>query len=121
MKILKLTDQYEYEVALFMHKYINNMLPSSFNEIYKFNHEIQDYHRTRQSSQLNILRCDSEFARKLPLYNYPVVWNKWSEFLPSKDQYKTLTVVKKIIKTTILDKYVDNVVCKNPFCKQCFK
>ncbi len=38
MKILKLTDQYKYEAALFMHKYINNRLPISFKHLFKFNY-----------------------------------------------------------------------------------
>ena len=64
MKILNLADQYEYEAALFMFKYVNNRLPLSFDHVFQFNHEVQTSHQTRQSSQMQVKRCNSNFAKK---------------------------------------------------------
>ena len=50
--ILKLNDLYESQVALFMHHYISNLLPMSFDKTYNFNYEIQEDHQTRQSNQM---------------------------------------------------------------------
>jgi hypothetical protein len=49
-KILKLNDLYEHKVILFMHDYIANKLPSSFNAIYIFNRDLPNSHNTRRSN-----------------------------------------------------------------------
>ena len=64
MNILNLADQYEYEAALFMFKYVNNRLPLSFDHAFQFKHEVQTSHQTRQSSQMQVIRCNSNFAQK---------------------------------------------------------
>ena len=75
---MKLKDQYEYEAAIHMYKFVHNMLPLSFKHTFKFHYEFQSSHLTRQSSLIYIKRCDSNFARKLPLFAFPIIWNNWS-------------------------------------------
>ena len=81
--ILKINDQYDYEVAMFMRDYMRNKLPVSFQNTYQHNYEIQESHQTRSSNQLNIKRCDSKFAKSLPLYSFPEAWNSWEKRVPS--------------------------------------
>ena len=91
MKILKLNDQYEYEVALFMYDYVANKLPPSFQNVYRNNQEIQATHQTRQANHIHIIRCSSTFSQKLPLYEFPHIWNKWTNKIPkntSRSKYK---------------------------------
>ena len=71
LQILKIKDQFEYEITLFMNK--QNKLPLSFDKIFSFNHEIQNRLTTRLSHQLCTQRCDSTFARKLPLFEFPKI------------------------------------------------
>lgn len=49
LEILKTTDQFEYEITLFMNKYKQNKLPSSFDKSFSYNHEIQNRFTTRLS------------------------------------------------------------------------
>ena len=64
MHILKIQDQYEYEAAIFMTNFTQNKLPSSFNNLFTFNHEIRDNRETRLWSLLHVRRCDSAFSKK---------------------------------------------------------
>ena len=69
--ILKLNDLFDHESGLFMHNYVMNKLPESFGNMFTFNYEIQERHQTRQSSLLYLKRCNSKFAKKMPLYDFP--------------------------------------------------
>jgi len=42
LTILKIKDQFEYEITLFMNKYKQNKLPSSFDKNFSYNPEIQN-------------------------------------------------------------------------------
>ena len=59
-----------------MFDYIASKLPISFSEIFKFNRDDPDSRSTRQSDMFHIARCPLQFARKLPLYTLPEIWNK---------------------------------------------
>ena len=72
LNIMKLKEQYEYEAAILMYKFVHNKLPLSFKHTFKFHYEVQSSHLTRQSSLIYIKRCDSNFARKLPLFAFPI-------------------------------------------------
>ncbi len=117
MNILKVADQYQLEVVLFMHKYVNKKLPPSFDRTFQFNHELLLGDRvTRQSVMMHIDRFESEYARRLPLFNFPTIWNKWHNQI-SLD--KSLLLCKKAIKQHIMSSYNDQVKCLNPLCQQC--
>ena len=75
--ILKITDQYDCEVAMFMRDYMENKLPVSFQNTYQYNYEIQESPQTRNSNQLNIKRFESKFAKSLPLDSFPEAWSSW--------------------------------------------
>ncbi len=113
--ILKLEDEYNYQVIIFMHNFVMGKLPLSFSSTFKFNYNQMD-RETRQSSLLYIDRCDSNFANKLPFYNFPKVWNNWiqhSTTIASKSQTKT------VLKKKYLSSYANFVKCSNPCCKDC--
>ena len=80
--ILRVRDLYESEVTLFMHDYTHHKLPSSFDNTFKHNYEIQESHQTRQSNLLFIERSKSVFASQLPYYTFPIMWNKWITKIP---------------------------------------
>ena len=70
-RILKISDLYQYQVLLFMYDFVHHNLPRSFDDSFHYNYEIQNLHQTRQSGQLYIPRCQSNFAGKLPLFYFP--------------------------------------------------
>ena len=112
--ILKLPDLYECQVSMFMHDFRLNKLPSSFSNVYQLNSDNQGARPTRQSELFYIERCDSVFASKLPLYNFPKIWNKFSNLhCLSRSMFKTN------IQSTMYAKYPDNVKCLNIFCIDC--
>ena len=41
LNILKISDQYELDVVLFMNKFQNKKLPTSFHDMFRYNHEVQ--------------------------------------------------------------------------------
>ena len=68
VNILTLPHQIEYEKLLNMTDYDTGNLPLSFNNLFDYNHENQPYRLTRQSNQIRITRCNSEFL--LAHYQY---------------------------------------------------
>ena len=115
-EILRLNDLYEYQVCLFMHDFLNKKLPQSFDGMFRLNSDIQTEHVTRQSDHMNVPRCTSALSGKLPIFNFPIIWNKWS---PSLSTCKSISQTKKILKNLILDKYAASLKCNSPYCRQC--
>ena len=73
---LKLKHMYEYQSLLFMYDFANNILPHSFGNTFKYNHEIQEGRLTRETNLLREERGTSRFYQHLPVYNL-LIWNKW--------------------------------------------
>ncbi len=111
-QILKLGDLYEYEVVKFMSMYLKKQLPRSFDKLFMQNHEIQENHNTRQRNLIHIERCDSEFARRLPLYTFPYIWNRWSNKLLDTPSNQML----KKCKSSMFTSYADTIKCDNLYC-----
>ena len=65
-RILKISDLYQshIQVLIFMYDFVHHNLPRSFDDSFHYtcNYEIQNLHQTRQSGQLYIPRCQSNFA-----------------------------------------------------------
>ena len=114
--IFKLTDLYEYEVITFMYDYSHLKLPVSFNGLFRLNHEVQDFHETRQRFGMYIARCHSTFSSKLPLYYFPRLWNEWSSTVLD---HPTRGSFRKYVKATMLSKYQSIVKCDRQSCQQC--
>ena len=91
---MKLKEQYEYEAAILMYKFVHNKLPLSFKHTFKFHYEVQSSHLTRQSSLIYIKRCDSNFARKLPLFAFPIIWNNMLSPLNAKTLVAGIAIYK---------------------------
>ena len=110
--ILKLEDQYRYEALLFMYNYYIHKIPHSFMGVFKQNYEIQNTQVTRQSNLLHIPRCSSNFAKSLPFFNFPLIWNSWSSDLI---KLSSTSVVKKFVKSKIMLSYSEVILCRNKF------
>jgi hypothetical protein len=116
-KIMKIGDIYEYQAALFMFDYTNHNLPISFDSVFKFRYEIQTNRLTRQSNQLHIPMCRTNFAGNLPLFALPKIWNKWSDHTHSSNMSRNQ--FKNYLKVNIFNNYNDKVKCSNVYCKHC--
>ena len=75
---------------------------------------------TRQVQNLGVVYwCDSQFSRKLPLYNFPMLWNRhWGDNMLDQMSHSML---KRLVKSNFIDGYVEvNLVnCQNPPCRDC--
>jgi hypothetical protein len=117
--ILKLNDLYEHQVILFMFDYLSNKLPISFVNTFVLNRNMPNSRLTRQSDLLFITRCQSQFANSLPLYAFPVMWNKWvatSMVTISMSRYR----FKVRTKYVLLERYQRHVTCQYRKCPDCF-
>ena len=61
--------------------------------------------------------CDSNFARKLPLFAFPIIWNNWSPKLPFT---VSEACVKKLIKSSLINSYAESIKCQNSRCRDCY-
>ena len=114
--ILKLDDLYQYQAALFMFDYTHNNLPNSFVGTFPYNREIQTYRDTRQSDLLFIPRGITNFASKLPLLNFPRIWNNWVNILSDT---MSSAKFKGCLKSSFIFAYPTQVHCSNAYCKDC--
>ena len=113
-QILKVPDLYLYQSTLFMFDYVNKNLPSSFNNVFPYNRDIQTIRQTRQSDLLYVPRCTSSFANKLPFYTLPKLWNQWADCASfSRNQFK------HHIKSLTMLGYKTQVKCSYAYCKHC--
>ena len=74
-EIFKLSDIYQYQVCLFIDDFISKRLPQSFDGLSRLNSDVQENRVTKQSSHMNIPRCNSALRSKLSLFNFPILWN----------------------------------------------
>jgi len=114
--ILKLNDIYQTEVMLFMHDYINSKLPISFQQTFSRKSDVEGVYLTRHSNRFIVPRTKSRFVDRLPLYQFPTLWNK-------NVSYSNIDVSRKCFKNSIkhrhLDSYQSIVTCNNPHCVDC--
>ena len=100
LNILKISDQYELDVVLFMNKFQNRKLPTSFHDMFRYNHEVQASHITRQSKQIYMERCDSQFSRIFLLYNFSILWNRhWGDNMHDQMSHSML---KRLVKSNFI-------------------
>ena len=112
-EILKVTDIYKLQCALFVHDYMHNKLPISFNDSFTKT----AIPNSRQSSNLFRHRPRTKFSSRLPKHKFPVIWNSLSH---DHHSITSRNIFKKTLKRSFLDNYtpVDHP-CSNPLCPDC--
>ena len=114
--ILKTHDLYKLKVLLFMHDYKNHNLPTSFESVFKLNSELV-LRETRQSHLYHVSRPRTNFASKLPNFNFPTIWNAYFQLLPLESSRSTL---KNACKSYFMNEYSAVIKCNNINCRYCF-
>ena len=94
-----------------MHDYVHTKLPPSFNKLFKLNCDVYDAYETRRAQMFHIPRIKSRFVDKLPLYNFPSMWNNWYTKL---NVNTTRGGSKNSMKTILMNNYATLVSCDNP-------
>ena len=100
---LKLEDIHTFQTAIFMFKYVNNLLPLSFQTFFTYNTTIHSY-PTRQSRNFHLNNPKTLLAHKSIRHHGPDVWNS----LPTNIKERTaLHSFKVTTKKYLLSKYND--------------
>jgi hypothetical protein len=114
-KILKIQDQYTYNVLTFMHQLKYNTLPRSFETIKYF--ETINKPMTRQHQLAHYAKPRTTYTSLLPLHKYPRIWNGLDTVL---HEVISENCFRKRLKNLLIKKYKIHVTCVNTRCKQCF-
>ena len=109
----------EYSQLEFMYNWQHKRLPITFTDTWR---RKNDTLSSDQFSLRNALDLHSEtprltFSQKLPLYRFPVLWNKLE--VDTRQMWPP-PLFKKELKTLFLGKLQNYAQCENPFCPDCF-
>ena len=110
--LLKFNDLFKHQCSIFMHKYLHNKLPNSFDNTFT---PLAAPNRTN-SYQLGILR--KKYLSHFPTYQLPITWN--SNCLSLKCTTNG-TSFKNNLKELILATYPPAVKCNSRSCPDCYK
>ena len=109
---IKLHNLFDYHSLLFVHDYLFNTLPGSFNGCFSTNSgEMSNSKATRQSKLFYVPNYPLKLGQRQPIDFLPIVWNK----LISENASRSHT--KRIIKSILLRDYTD-VRCENMRCSE---
>ena len=97
-EILKVTNIYKLQCALFVHDYMHNKLPISFNDSFTKTANPN----SRQSSNLFKHRPRTKFSSRLPKHKFSVIWNSLSH---DHHSITSRNIFKKTLKRSFLDNY----------------
>ena len=103
LKVLKINDMFQMEIAKFMFKFNNQMLPSFFNSYFIKLDKVHNYN-TRQNSRNEFYQSftDSEIGKK-SLHH--VCLNSWKS-IPLEKCHCSFYGFKKYFKTCILNQFI---------------
>jgi len=113
--IVKISDLHLLEIMLFMHDYLSNKLPISFRNIFSLITDDRAY-LTRQCGLFMVPKTRSRFVDKLPLYYFPILWNRHCHRVNTQ---VSRGCFKWSLKRSFLASYHDTVSCNNPGCHEC--
>ena len=97
-KILPFDKLITYANLNFMHQYVNNLLPSSFNNLWKKNVQNVGQMRLRNADDFAIPRNRIETTKRFPLTNMPSTWNEAEnvKLIQNRTTFK-ITLKKELI------------------------
>ena len=114
--ILTIDHQFNLQVTLFMHDFLNNRLPKSFNNFFQLNANLIR-RQTRQHNTFYIGRPRTNFSMHLPNHSFPRIWNNMNQIIqgiPNRNLYK------RQCRIHYLQTYAENSMCNNRRCDQCY-
>ena len=116
-KILKFEDLYKAAQLEFMHSFILEKLPPSFDGTWYRNRTIKP-EALRNSNEFYIPYSRLVFTDRLPLHSIPKTYNELDA--PSIKNKLSMVSFKETLSDYLLSSYKDIVHCGRPFCKDCF-
>ena len=101
LKTLKNFDLNTTHVAVIMFKYINNLLPPSFDNMFRFNNSVHSY-STRISGNFHLTNPKLSITHKSVRHSGPDVWNDLPDNIKS---CSTIYSLKATLKRQIIQSY----------------
>jgi hypothetical protein len=100
-KILKIHEIYELQLAVIMYKHSRALLPYPLLQLFIPHNKFHNYN-TRNRNNPHVPRHKLEVGKRSIAHMGPLIWNS----IPNQIRtIKTLFSFKRVIKTTLLDKY----------------
>ena len=99
-----------------MHDFIHGKLPILFGNIYRMNYQIHGIYETRQVHVFHVPMTISRFVDKLPLFQFPNIWNNWYSQMNFNSSHNAM---KLHVKSIYLSSYNAAVKCDNTLCIDC--
>ena len=87
LRILPFKELRDYHIMLFMHKYLNGQQPDIFDGTWQYRHQLHQYN-TRNRDELNVDITTKNYIFKLPLIQFPLIFNSLPEELKSIQDFK---------------------------------
>lgn len=117
--ILKFTDMIEYSQLEFMYNWEHKKLPLTFMNTWRRKTDTisSDQFTLRNALDLHTETSRLTFSQKLPLYRFPVLWNKLD--VETRQMWPP-PLFKKELKSKLLETIPNSVYCENPYCPDCF-
>jgi len=103
LKILPLNEMIKFANLKFMHNYINNKLPFSFNETWVFNRDRNLNRLLRNANDLYIPAHNFATLKRFPLFTFPRLWNDEED----RKLTQSSTLYCKLLKSSLLANIVD--------------
>ena len=110
LRILKFDELFQYTCSIFMHNYINDKLPESFQNFFT---PLCEPNRTN-SFKIDLQK--NKFLTNFPSFFLPKIWN--SNILGLKTTVN-LNSFKNNLKETMIGSYPPASKCKSAFCPDC--
>ena len=82
LEILPLPDLISYFKLQFMHRFVNSLLPASFHNMWQSNQGRLigvNLLQLRNNTDITVPFARLEITKKLPLTNFPTLWNNFNE------------------------------------------
>lgn len=112
--ILQLNDLYKIQCCLFIRDFLNNNLPSAFDNYY-----LTQASRPRTTRQIHPIYTGTprtNFSKNLPYQNIATVWNNIGN---NDKSINSRTSLKLTMKKDMIAKYNHTYMCDNPRCLEC--
>ena len=107
-KILKINDLVDFNQAIFMYKYTNKLLPTSFENIFK---QLGNFERSL-NYQIDILKMSS--LQCLPSSSLLKIWNNLPLDLKRSN---SLSIFRNRLLNSFFENYI--TMCYKPICYSC--
>jgi hypothetical protein len=94
LKILSLDQLFKYNALKFMHCYHHNALPIAFHQMWLLNRERNPDRVLRNAGQLYVPPHHFATLKRMPLFNFPSLWNQEDNVKQNPIQHQYLKNLK---------------------------